>query len=550
MLGETGQRLDPTIGFETQGLGFAGNGQDEQLGALTDAQNPTDGNALGGNTPQANRAPSAVADTFTVNEDGSVSIDVLNNDNDLDGDTLTISAVDGQAITEGGTVIVSNGSVTLTGGQLIFTPDANYNGPISFTYTITDGALSSSAVVNGSITPINDAPIAVDDSLSASEDTPITYTANDLLGNDSDVDGDTLTIASVTSGNGGTAVLNPDGTVTFTPNANFNGVADFTYTVTDGALTSNTATVTVNVAPVNDAPVAVNDSLVASEDTPITYTANDLLGNDSDVDGDTLTIASVTSGNGGTAVLNPDGTVTFTPNANFNGVADFTYTVTDGALTSNTATVTVNVAPVNDAPVAVDDSLVASEDTPITYTANDLLSNDSDVDGDTLTIASVTSGNGGTAVLNPDGTVTFTPNANFNGVADFTYTVTDGALTSNTATVTVNVAPVNDAPVAVNDSLVASEDTPITYTANDLLSNDSDVDGDTLTIASVTSGNGGTAVLNPDGTVTFTPNANFNGVADFTYTVTDGALTSNTATVTVNVAPVNDAPVAVNDSLV
>ena len=130
------------------------------------------------------------------------------------------------------------------------------------------------------------------------------YTAAQLLGNDTDADGNTLTIASVTSGAGGTAVLNANGTVTFTPNANFNGTADFTYTVTDGSLTSNTATVTVAVAAVNDAPVANNDSLAATEDTAVIYTAAQLLGNDTDADGNTLTIASVTSGAGGTAVLN------------------------------------------------------------------------------------------------------------------------------------------------------------------------------------------------------------------------------------------------------
>ncbi|MCX6780492.1 MAG: tandem-95 repeat protein, partial [Candidatus Magasanikbacteria bacterium] len=169
-------------------------------------------------------------------------------------------------------------------------------------------------------------------------------------GNDTDVDGDALVIASVTSGAGGTAVLNPDGTVSFTPNANFNGAADFTYTVSDGTTSSNAATVTVNVAPVNDAPVAVADTLSATEDTPAIYTAAQLTGNDTDVDGDALVIASVTSGAGGTALLNPNGTVSFTPNANFNGAANFTYTVSDGTTSSNAATVTVNVAPVNDAP--------------------------------------------------------------------------------------------------------------------------------------------------------------------------------------------------------
>ena len=353
----------------------------------------------------------------------------------------------------------------------------------------------------------------------------------------------------MTSGTGGTAVLNGNGTVTFTPTANFNGAASFTYTASDGMASSNTATVTVNVAAVNDAPVANNDTLAAAEDTPVTYTAAQLLGNDTDVDGNLLTIASVTSGTGGTAVLNGNGTVTFTPAANFNGAASFSYTASDGLASSNTATVTVNVAAVNDAPVAINDTLAAAEDTPATYTAAQLLGNDTDVDGNTLTIASVTSGTGGTAVLNGNGTVTFTPTANFNGAASFSYTATDGLASSNTATVTVNVAAVNDAPVANNDTLAAVEDTPATYTAAQLLGNDTDVDGNTLTIASVTSGTGGTAVLNGNGTVTFTPTANFNGAASFSYTATDGLASSNTATVTVNVAAVNDAPVANNDTL-
>ena len=115
---------------------------------------------------------------------------------------------------------------------------------------------------------------------------------------------------------------------------------------------------TVNVAAVNDAPVAVADTLAATEDTAVTYTAAQLLGNDTDGDPEltqTLTIATVTSGTGGTAVLNADGTVTFTPNANFNGAASFSYTATRRRGDESTpATVTVNVAAVNDAPVAVD----------------------------------------------------------------------------------------------------------------------------------------------------------------------------------------------------
>ena len=381
------------------------------------------------------------------------------------------------------------------------------------------------------------------------QNSTVIFTAAQLLGNDGDVDGNTLTIVAVTSGVGGTAVLNPDGTVSFTPAADFSGEASFSYTVSDGTTTSEPATVTVNVAPVNDAPVANPDTLGATEDTAVTYTAAQLLGNDTDADGNPLTIASVTSVSGGAVVLNPDGTVTFTPAANFNGDASFTYTVSDGTTTSDPATVTVNVAPVNDAPVANPDTLGATEDTAVTYQAAQLLGNDTDADGNTLSIVAVTSGIGGTVVLNADGTVTFTPAANFNGEASFTYTVNDGTTTSQPATVTINVAPVNDAPVANPDTLGATEEPPLTYTAAQLLGNDTDAEGNTLTIASVTSVTGGTAVLNPDGTVTFTPAANFNGEASFSYTVNDGTTTSQPATVTVNVAPVNDGPVANPDTL-
>ncbi len=183
-------------------------------------------------------------------------------------------------------------------------------GAISGTVINADGAAGSATARDNDVpSPSNRAPFAGDDSLTATEDTAVTFGANQLLGNDGDADGDTLTITSVTSGTGGNAVLNPDGTVTFTPDPGFNGAATFTYTVTDGSLISNSATVSIDVAAVNDAPVAINDSLTATEDTAVTFGANQLLGNDGDADGDTLTIASVTSGTGGNAVLNPDGTV-------------------------------------------------------------------------------------------------------------------------------------------------------------------------------------------------------------------------------------------------
>ena len=180
------------------------------------------------------------------------------------------------------------------------------------------------------MTAVNDAPVANADTLAATEDTAVTYTAAQLLGNDTDVDGDTLTIASVTSGTRRHRGSQRQRHRHLHPDRQLPRRGQFHLHGERRHATSNAATVTVNVTAVNDAPVANADTLAATEDTAVTYTAAQLLGNDTDVDGDTLTIASVTSGTGGTAVLNANGTVTFTPAANFHGAASFTYTVSDG----------------------------------------------------------------------------------------------------------------------------------------------------------------------------------------------------------------------------
>ena len=287
---------------------------------------------------------------------------MLGDDADVDGDALTVSSIrtgnvaatDGAQGEIGSTLVGAYGVLTLNAdGQYSYATTASAVDGLAagatavdvFTYTITDGALSASAELLITVTGVNDAPVAVADTLDATEDTPETYTAAQLVGNDTDVENSELSLSSVTSGSNGTAVLNADGTVTFTPNADYAGAADFTYIVNDGtADATSAATVTVNVGAVNDAPVAVADTLDATEDTPETYTAAQLVGNDTDVENSELSLSSVTSGSNGTAVLNADGTVTFTPNADYAGAADFTYIVNDGtADATSAATVTVNV---------------------------------------------------------------------------------------------------------------------------------------------------------------------------------------------------------------
>src|SRR5206468_2563175 len=178
---------------------------------------------------------------------------------------------------------------------------------------------------------------------------------------------------------------------------------------------------------------------VTDEDGPLTVPAPGVLADDSDADGDPISVAaaSVTPPTHGTVTLDPDGSFTYTPAANFNGPDSFTYRASDGDLTSNLATVTITPAPVPDAPVAKDDSYGTDEDAPLTVPAPGVLANDSDADGDRLTAALVTGPAHGTLTLRFDGSLAYTPAASFHGKDSFTYVARDGSPTGDGASVTI-----------------------------------------------------------------------------------------------------------------
>jgi len=500
------------------------NGSDSFTYTVSDGHGGTAVGNVNVTVNGTNDNPVANDDAATTDEDTAVSVNVVANDTDVDNDTLTVSAV-----TQG-----AHGSVSFAGGSVTYTPAPNYNGGDSFSYTIGDGhGGSATANVSVTVNAVNDGPSAANDSATVAEDSGANTIS--VLGNDSDIDGDTLSVSAVTQGANG-SVANNGSSVSYTPNANYNGPDSFSYTVSDGHGGTATATVSVTVTAVNDNPVATNDTATTDEDTAVTV---NVVGNDSDIDGDTLSLESVGGATHGSVAV-VGGQAVFTPDANYNGPASFNYVVSDNHGGTAQGSVSVTVNPVNDNPTAGNDSATTNEDTAVTVS---VLGNDTDVDGDTLSVSAVTQGAHG-SVTNNGGSVSYTPNPNYNGGDSFTYDVSDGHGGTATATVNVTVTAVNDNPTANADSATTDEDTPVTV---GVLANDSDVDGDTLSIASVTQGAHG-AVTFSGGDVTYTPALNYNGGDSFTYTVSDGQGGTATAAVSVTVSAVNDRPVANNDS--
>lgn len=404
------------------------HGTDSLSYTLSDGNGGTAVATLSIEVRPVNDAPVAADDTAGTNENQSTNIAVLQNDDDVDGDTLSVTST--TAPGQGGSVTIESDN-TLT-----YAPATDFVGTETFDYTVTDGIASVTATVTVTVNNVNDAPTAAADTATTDEDTAVTV---DVLANDGDPDGDPLGIISATTPTDGTTSV-ANGQITYTPNADFNGTDSFDYTISDGSLTAS-ATVTVTVNAVDDAPTATDDTASTTEDVAVTV---DVLQNDADIDTATLSIASVTTPSKGAASIDDGGTpgdtsddqVTYTPNPDANGSDTFDYTVSDGTST-DTGTVTVTITAVNDSPVAVDDTATVAVSGTVTI---DLTTNDTDVDAsDTLSVSSIdTTNTTGTVTDNGDGTVEYTA-AGTAGTDTFTYVVSDGNGGSSTGTVTVTV---------------------------------------------------------------------------------------------------------------
>jgi large repetitive protein len=494
------------------------NGTDTFTYSVSDGRGGTDTATVTLDVASVNDGPTTSGGAATGAEDGTVTGTLTGAD--VDGGTLSFALAPSGA--------PANGSVTINpNGTYSYTPAANFNGTDSFTYAVSDGQGGTTlGTISVTVSPTNDAPTTSGATVAGQEDGSI---AGQVTG--ADVDGNPLTFALGQGPANGAVTMNPNGTFNYVPAANFNGTDTFTYSVSDGQGGTTTGTVSVNVAAVNDAPTTAGGAAEGAEDGTITGT---LTG--ADVDGDTLTFALAPSGApaNGSVTINPNGTYSYTPAANFVGTDSFTYAIADGNGGVTLGTISVTTTSVNDTPTTSGATVAGQEDGSITGQVTG-----ADVDGNPLTFALGQGPANGAVTMNPNGTFNYVPAANFNGTDTFTYSVSDGQGGTTTGTVSVNVAAVNDGPTSAGGTSAGNEDTAITGTLTA-----SDVDGDAMTFALAAEGgpSNGTVTVNPDGSYSYTPNADYAGSDSFSYTVTDANGATTTATMSVDVAPVADTP--------
>ena len=464
-------------------------------------------------------------------EDTPVSITLIGND--PDGDALTYNVVTGP----------SHGRLSGTAPKLTYTPQPNFNGTDSFTFIINDGTVDSvPTTVIIVVTAVNDPPTADDTCVTTQEDTYVSIT---LIG--CDPDGDVLVYSVVNSpSNGELSGTGPN--LSYAPNENFNGSDSFTFKVNDGTTDSAEATVSIKLLPVNDPPtasyagtifresppVARDDNVATDEDSPVSIR---LAGYDANEDELTYTIVTRPS-HGKLSGTAPN--VSYTPNPNFTGTDSFTFKANDKTADSAAATVSITVMAVNDTPRAKDDRVSIKEDTPISVI--DVLTNDTDEDGDSLSVTAVTQGKKGSVAINTDNTISYTPSENFYGSDSFTYTICDGKGGSNKATVSVKIKAVNDAPKANNSNVTTQEDKEVSINLTG-----KDKDGDLLSY-SVVKGPSHGSLSGTAPNLRYTPKVNFNGSDSFTFKVSDKKADSPAATVSITVKEINDPPMAYSDS--
>ncbi|MDP2904216.1 MAG: cadherin-like domain-containing protein [Methylovulum sp.] len=411
--------------------------------------------------------------------------------------------------------------------------------------SIQDG-INSTSIADLSI-HVNQAPTggATASLITGMEGSAYIISAADLLAGFSDSDGGVLSVSNLSANISGSWGNNANSTWTFTPNTNYSGPVELTYTVEDGQGGSTPASQMFVIVPINDAPALTGTpaTLAAGpEDTAYAVSAADLLTGFTDADGDVLSVSDLSASNGVVTGNATDG-FTITPTLDFNGAVTLGYNVIDSNGGSLAATQGYPLAAVNDAPSGATTAILATgaEDTAYNINPADLLQGFSDADGDVLSVSDLSASNGVVTGNATDG-FTITPTLDFNGAVTLGYNVIDsnGGGIAATQGYTIAQLALETPPVANNDSTVTPEEKPVKV---NVVANDTDANNDMLVISAfdATSANGGNIALNTDGTLTYTPAHDFSGTDNFTYQVSNSSAESNAATVSINV--LDDSPV-------
>ncbi|MDY6835927.1 MAG: Ig-like domain-containing protein [Chloroflexota bacterium] len=480
-----------------------------------------------------NSPPLAFADMYNIDEDQtstfSIMEGVLHNDYHQDGGD-PLMAVLVQDVDVGILNLRNSGSFT-------YIPESNFFGTVIFTYKAVDGdAESDEVTVTINVNPINDVPQALDDGyIVDSSDVLIVDATHGVLANDIDVEEDALVVLKDIGVVSGTLELLADGSFSYVPNIDFEGVDRFTYKANDGTANSEIAMVTITVEKHNTSPVVVEDAYEVDADDTLQVDAPGVLDNDADDDvGDLLKAVLVSDVVHGTLTLEEDGSFIYVPDAGFSGDDAFTYKASDDIDDSNEVMVVITVNLVSDLPIAVDDFYRCSEDITLDLKGDGVLSNDYGIKGVSLAAVLVKNVSHGSLTLRSDGSFTYTPKKDFNGIDMFTYLARAAELTSDECTVTIVVNPVDDQPM-VQDDFYTMKASGAAVLAPGVLRNDSEVDGEAVTVTLVRDVAQGVLSFHSDGSFSYLPNDGFEGTDSFTYKASDGKSESGVATVVISV---------------
>ena len=490
--------------------------------------------------PPANQAPGASPQSLTTDEETAISGAVTATD--PDGDALTFSLAGSP--TSGTATVNADGTFTYTPGASLQSLPAGGSATDSFTVQVDDGRGGvTTTTVTVTINGVNDAPATADIAVSGDEDSKIAGTVVST-----DIDGDTLTHSLDSGPSLGSVVVNADGTFTYTPGAGLQSLPaggsatdSFIVLVDDGngGMTASTVTVTIN--GLNDTPATADVAVSGDEDNKIAGTVVS-----TDPDGDALTHLLDSGPALGSVAVNVDGTFVYSPGAGLQSLPaggsatdSFTVLVDDGNGGKATSTVTVTISGLNDVPTTADGSVSGNEDGDI---GGAVIS--TDADGDKLSHSLDSGPSLGSVVVNADGTFTYSPGAALQNLPaggsatdSFTVLVDDGNGGKVTSTITVTIDGVNDAPIVAGESFIVSDGTNFTVAAADLLANDSDIEGEALSVTAVGGLVNATASLS-GGDVIFSGTSA--GAGSFDYTVSDASGGQSKATVSLTVLHTDD----------